>query len=57
MLEHAATSEGNLILLIPYLVMGLLYGFVYYLKNNLWYSVGALIYYNASVLALSFVMN
>lgn len=35
MLEHVATSEENLILLIPYLVMGLLYGFVYYLKNNL----------------------
>lgn len=57
MLEHAATSEGNLILLIPYLVMGLLYGFVYYFKNNLWYSLGAHIFYNASVLVLSLVMN
>ncbi|MHC5269142.1 CPBP family intramembrane glutamic endopeptidase [Enterococcus sp. LJL98] len=57
MLEHAATSEGNLILLIPYLIMGLLYGFVYYFKNNLWYSLGAHIFYNASVLVLSLVMN
>lgn len=57
MLEHAATSDGNLILLIPYLVSGLLYGFVYYFKNNLWYSLGAHSCYNASVYFLSFVMN
>lgn len=51
---HAAATSYNIILLIPFLFLGITLGSIFLVKKNIWYSIFAHFIYNLAVLLLFF---
>ncbi|WP_086445083.1 CPBP family intramembrane glutamic endopeptidase [Candidatus Enterococcus lemimoniae] len=55
--SHAAAASYSLILLIPFLVLGLILSTIYIIKNNIWYSIFTHFFCNLIIFVMPLIIS